>query len=117
MSIWGVRTPKSIRNAPQLAAAVHHAGVAWMAPIAVQDVRYRELRYGEAGNTETLRASWERALSDHADFAQLITWNDYSESTQVAPSATIASRSRAGTTSRSAPRRRGSGTAGTSSSG
>ncbi len=86
MSIWGVRTPKSIRNAPQLAAAVHHAGVAWMAPIAVQDVRYRELRYGEAGNTETLRASWERALSDHADFAQLITWNDYSESTQFAPS-------------------------------
>ncbi len=86
MSIWGVRTPKSIRNAPQLAAAVHHAGVAWMAPIAVQDVRYRELRYGEAGNTETLRASWERALSDHSDFAQLITWNDYSESTQFAPS-------------------------------
>ena len=42
--------------------------------------------YAEAGNTETLRATWARAISDGADFVQITTWNDYSESTSIAPS-------------------------------
>jgi hypothetical protein len=43
--------------------------------------------YDEAANTETLRASWQRAISDQADLVQLVTWNDYSEGTSFAPSA------------------------------
>ena len=86
MSIWGLRTPESVRRSPDKAGKVHKAGVRWMAPIAVQDVRHRTRRYAESGNTETLRASWKRALADKADLVQLVTWNDYSESTHFAPS-------------------------------
>jgi hypothetical protein len=60
--------------------------VKWMAPVAVQDARHHGLIYAEAGNTETLRASWIRAMEDQADLVQLVTWNDYSESTHFAPS-------------------------------
>jgi len=86
LSVWGLRTPKSIENAPDQAGIAHRLGVKWMAPVAVQDVRHHFLRYAEAENTGTLRASWSRAISDDADLVQLVTWNDYSESTQFAPS-------------------------------
>ena len=86
MSIWGLRTAESVRVSPDKAGKVHNAGMKWMAPIAIQDVRHHYMRYAESGNTETLRASWTRALSDKSDMVQLITWNDYSESTQFAPS-------------------------------
>ena len=86
LSVWGLRTPTSIENAPDQAGAAHRLGVKWMAPVAVQDVRHHFLRYAEAENTGTLRASWSRAISDDADLVQLVTWNDYSESTQFAPS-------------------------------
>ncbi len=57
-----------------------------MAPVAVQDVRYRSLSWAEANNTASVRAQWSRAISQKADYVQLVTWNDYSESTQIAPS-------------------------------
>ena len=58
-----------------------------MSPIAIQDERPNQKMYDEAANTETLRASWQRAISDQADLVQLVTWNDYSEGTSFAPSA------------------------------
>jgi hypothetical protein len=57
-----------------------------MAPIAVQDSRPSQFVYAESANTEALRASWQRAIDDGADYAQIISWNDYSEMTAVAPS-------------------------------
>lgn len=86
LSTWGLRSSTSIMDAPDHARIAHRAGVKWMAPVAVQDVRHHKLVYAEAGNTETLRASWSRALADKADLVQLVTWNDYSESTHFAPS-------------------------------
>ncbi len=86
LSIWGVRTAASVKAAPDWATKVHAAGVKWMAPIAVQDVRHVAKRYAESNNTETLRASWTRAIGDKSELVQMITWNDYSESTQFAPS-------------------------------
>ena len=85
--IWGARNPGSIRSQPNYALAAHKLGKKWMAPIAVQDMRPTQAIYDEAGNTDTLRASWSRALNDGADAAQVITWNDYYESTSFAPSA------------------------------
>ena len=84
---WGTRTPQTIKNGPAYAAKVHALGVKWMAPVAIQDERPRSFLYAEANNTETLRASWDRAESDGADLVQLVTWNDYSEGTSFAPSA------------------------------
>ena len=87
LSVWGARTPDAIGRQPDFAAKAHALGVKWMAPVAVQDVRPRSFTYAEAANTETLRASWSRAIDDDADLVQLVTWNDYSESTSFAPSA------------------------------
>lgn len=86
LGTWGARSAQLIRSFPNRAAAVQRYGVKWVAPIAVQDVRHRTLSYAESENTELMRASWARAISDGADFAQLVTWNDYSESTGFAPS-------------------------------
>lgn len=83
---WGVRTAKGALNAPNLSAKAHAMGKKWMSPVAFQDARPKSGTYAEAGNTETLRATWSRAISDGADFVQMATWNDYSESTSFAPS-------------------------------
>lgn len=86
LGIWGVRSAPLASSLPNHAAAVHAYGVKWVAPIAVQDVRHRTLSFAESGNMDLLRATWARAINDNADFAQLVTWNDYSESTGFSPS-------------------------------
>lgn len=83
---WGARTPSDVRGAPHHATKAHALGVKWMAPVAPQDARPRVSLYAESNNTELLRTMWDRAIDDGADFVQLVTWNDYSESTQFAPS-------------------------------
>ena len=95
---WGGRSPGHLWSG---AAKAHAAGKLWMQAIAAQDVRYRtwtdpetgqiyQNTYYEAGNSDTLRESWLKALNDGqghaADIAVLITWNDYSETTALAPS-------------------------------
>ena len=87
LGTWGARDADLTLRNPNRAVQVHKLGVKWMTGLAVQDVRHTQLRYAESGNTELLRASWSRAISDGADFVQMITWNDYSESTSFAPSA------------------------------
>jgi hypothetical protein len=83
---WGYRDPEGAAASENYAAKAHALGKKWMQPVAVQDARPRSSTYAEAGNTETLRTTWSRAISDGADFVQLTTWNDYSESTSFAPS-------------------------------
>ncbi|GAA5033950.1 endo-1,3-alpha-glucanase family glycosylhydrolase [Microbacterium fluvii] len=85
-SNWGKRSPDSVRAATDRTDLAHDLGMKWIEPIAVQDVRHKSGVYAEAGNTETIRATWKRAIDNGADFAQLITWNDYSEATSFAPS-------------------------------
>lgn len=86
LSNWGGRTVEESESSEGLAPQVRSLGVRWMAPVAVQDVRPRNGVYAESGNTETMRAMWRRAIGDEADFVQLVTWNDYSETTSFAPS-------------------------------
>lgn len=83
---WGTRTERTTLNSADNVARAHALGKTWMAPVAVQDVRYRSLSWAEANNTASVRAQWSKAISQKADYVQLVTWNDYSESTQVAPS-------------------------------
>jgi len=85
-SRWGGRTVASVANRPDDAARAHVLGRTWMEPVAYQDARPRSGAYAESNNTETGRAAWNKAIEDHADFVQIVTWNDYSESTQIAPS-------------------------------
>lgn len=83
---WGARSPGRQAGAGADAARAHRLGKVWMHPVSVQDARPNQGVYDEAGNTETLRASWEAAIDSHADWVQLTTWNDYSEGTHIAPS-------------------------------
>ena len=83
---WGTRNPAMVGSARNWAAKAHSLGLTWMQPVAVQDARPRSSVYAEAQNTEVLRMTWDRAIRDGADFVQIATWNDYSESTTIAPS-------------------------------
>jgi hypothetical protein len=85
-SDWGARSPKVQAAGHKAPAHAHQHVSVWMAPVASQDMRPRAQIYFEAGNSETLRVMWENAILGGADWVQLITWNDYSEHTEVSPS-------------------------------
>ncbi len=86
MGNWGTRSPVNTLGGPDFAGQTHSLGRKWIAPISVQDSRPNQGVYWEASNLAQLRASWERAMRDSAEFAVLNTWNDYSENTSFAPS-------------------------------
>ena len=86
---WGIRDAKIASNEaywPNWVAKAHALGKPWMEPVSVQDERPNQRIYDEASNTETLRATWNRATTEGADLVMMTTWNDYSESTSFAPS-------------------------------
>jgi hypothetical protein len=55
-------------------------------PFAFQDNRPREGIYEESQNSVTNSNSWQAAINEGAEWVQLITWNDYVETTAMAPS-------------------------------
>ena len=65
--------------------AAHAAGKIFMAGISGQGYRPKEYRYWEAQGSLAYRNSWLGAIEGGADWIQLTTWNDFSESTQVLP--------------------------------
>ncbi|MFK0252625.1 glycoside hydrolase family 71 protein [Streptomyces sp. NPDC090445] len=85
-SEWGSRSYVGQEGAARDVRRAHDLGKVWMQPVSVQDVRPNQGVFDEAGNTATLRTTWNRAIEDGADWVQLTTWNDYSEGTQFAPS-------------------------------
>lgn len=89
MSEWGGRntafnpvTGKESQRVKQ----VHDLGLLWMQPVSVQDARPNQSIYDEASNTANLRATWQIAIDNKAQWVQMNTWNDYSEGTSFAPS-------------------------------
>lgn len=85
-SSWGNRSYARQDNVPGDVRLAHSLGKKWMQAVSVQDARPNQGVYDEAGNTATLRSTWNHAISDGADWVQLTTWNDYSEGSQFAPS-------------------------------
>jgi hypothetical protein len=83
---WGERDATVINNSSNYAAAAHKLGKMWMEPVSVQDERPSGAIYDEAWNTQTLRAGWNKAITQGADLVLIPTWNDYSEGTSIAPS-------------------------------
>jgi hypothetical protein len=53
------------------------------------DTRPKDSIYDEAYNTENLRLMWSGAINYGADWADHVTWNDYSEHTEFSPSTHI----------------------------
>ncbi|WP_338673507.1 glycoside hydrolase family 71 protein [Streptomyces sp. SCSIO 30461] len=85
-SSWGNRSHTQQDGVPGDIRLAHSLGKKWMQAVSVQDARPNQGIYDEAGNTATLRSTWNHAITDGADWVQLTTWNDYSEGTQFAPS-------------------------------
>ncbi|QMU80337.1 hypothetical protein GXW83_17005 [Streptacidiphilus sp. PB12-B1b] len=85
-SDWGGRSPTEQSGIGADIRLAHSLGKLWMQPVSVQDERPDQGIYDEADNTANLRTTWGDAIADGADWVQLTTWNDYSESTQFAPS-------------------------------
>lgn len=85
-SSWGTRTVSGAASLKTAAAAPRSQGLVWMAPVAPQDSRPKNLNFTEGDNSRAYRAQWESVISGGADWVQLITWNDYSEDSEIAPS-------------------------------
>jgi hypothetical protein len=88
LSDWGAGTADELltggrTESPQKA---HALGKLWMAPVRPQDFRPKSYLGFEAHNTALFRRMWSIAIDGQADWVQLITWNDYSEASEIAPS-------------------------------
>ncbi|MDT5314141.1 MAG: hypothetical protein QOE74_3161 [Mycobacterium sp.] len=92
-SAWGGRSPHGMalsddaHGSPgDLINQAHSRGKIWMQTVPFQDSRPRSGTFEESLNGTTNRIAWQLAIQKGAEWVQLITWNDYAESTAMAPS-------------------------------
>ena len=92
-SMWGGRSPSAMAtrdvgrgSAVDVIRRTRRLGKLWMQPVALQDSRPRDAIFQEPDNGLTNRLAWQLADEQHAEWVQLVTWNDYAESTEMAPS-------------------------------
>jgi hypothetical protein len=85
---WGARDPTQAAGEPlmKLEQFARSKSPLWMQPVVPQDVRPKASIFWEAANTELFRDLWMRAIDNHAQYAHVLTWNDYGETTEVEPS-------------------------------
>ncbi|WP_434085880.1 endo-1,3-alpha-glucanase family glycosylhydrolase [Mycolicibacterium rufum] len=90
---WGGRNTSTVDPAAtgpgsqvDLVRTAHNLGKVWMQPVAFQDARPREGLYEESNNSQTATNAWQIAVSEGAEWVQLVTWNDYAEGSAMAPS-------------------------------
>lgn len=87
VSDWGQRnlSDSYLRSLTRMPREAQASGLLWMAPVVPQDVRPKNSIYWEAGNSELYRKQWRAAIDGGADWVHLITWNDFSEHSGIAP--------------------------------
>ncbi|WP_211455068.1 glycoside hydrolase family 71 protein [Collimonas antrihumi] len=87
ITLWGGRDPASADSYLRLASNISSLGYkTLMIPVAPQDFRPKSSSAWEARNSEAFRRQWAAAIDSHATYAHLLTWNDYSEATEISPS-------------------------------
>ncbi len=90
---WGIAavpglgvTPDQLPSSHAYAAALHSAGMLYMAPICFQFWGSNADRYYEYSGYSGMRRMWMDAIqSTHPDWIEIITWNDFIEGTYVSP--------------------------------
>ena len=89
-SDWGVGTfdAESTGRRPGLKAFDRH-GLKFMSPVRPQDFRPKNSHGSESRNSALFREMWETAMEPNVEWVQIITWNDYSEASEIAPSTGI----------------------------
>lgn len=83
--VWGPANPANVPNGTRGAYA-KSLGKKWCAPIRPSEYRPKAKAYAESKNRTLYRLMWDKARSEDADMIQIVTWNDYSECTQINPS-------------------------------
>lgn len=82
---WGTATAHAadaMKGDPDLA---HRTGKIYMMPVDPQQYRPKGSIYWEAGNSAAFRNAWMSAINGGADWVQLVTWSDFSESSEIEP--------------------------------
>ena len=88
MSAWGERDVDGTENGFRgFDTAMTPDTSLVMMPVGPQDVRPKVQRFWESRNTDAYRMLWARAIAQGVRFVQIVTWNDYSETTGISPSA------------------------------
>ena len=83
---WGTATATaSDRMKYDPAVAHNNYGKVFMMPVDPQQYRPKNPIYWEAGNSAAFRNAWMSAINGNADWVQLVTWSDFSESSQIEP--------------------------------
>jgi len=82
---WGTATPNGGRNMQGDPAAAHASGKIYMMPVDPQQYRPKGPVFWESGNSETFRSAWMSAITGGTDWVQIVTWSDFSESSQIEP--------------------------------
>ena len=84
---WGYGgDPVPISRAGSQANLAHSRGQLWCEAINAQNVRPNQEWWEEAAGTEAFVQSWQLAIRTGADFAEDVTWSDYSEGGETQPS-------------------------------
>jgi hypothetical protein len=91
---WGTVTPgasSGMQSDPRVAHNTY--GKIFMMPVDPQQFRPKDSVMWEAGNSAAFRSAWMSSIQGRADWVQLVTWSDFSESSEVEPytDATLAS--------------------------
>ncbi len=87
LSMWGPREVNDVGKQVELISEfATSTGRQWLMPIVPQDERPKVQIFWESNNTELFRSMWMSAIQKSANAVLLITWNDFSENTQVCPS-------------------------------
>ena len=89
-SDWGTNTfdDQHAGRRPRLKAFDRH-GLKFMAPVRPQDFRPKNFHGSESRNSALFREMWATAMESDVELVHLITWNDYSEASEIAPSTGI----------------------------
>jgi hypothetical protein len=83
---WGTATPdggSSLLDEPSIAHGAFNK--IFMTPVDPQQFRPKDFQYWEAGNSAAFRNAWSSSIKGDTDWVQLVTWNDLSESGEIAP--------------------------------
>jgi hypothetical protein len=83
---WGTATAGVSGRMKGDPAVAHSYGKLFMMPVDPQQFRPRDGIVVEASNSATFRNAWTSAIDGAADWVQLVTWSDFSESSEIEPS-------------------------------
>ena len=83
---WGTATAEGGRRMRADPADAHALGARiYMMPVDPQQYRPKGPLLWEAGNSSAFREAWHSAIEGGADWVQIVTWSDFSESSQIEP--------------------------------